>query len=231
MHRVAVFIDWQNVYKAARRAFEATEDLGEEAQPNECGNFSPYRLALRLAAGNGRAEQGELVRVEIHRGLPSSARDPVGFAANRRQSQAWINESPDVVMPRLRPLRYRDDDDGLPEEKGVDVNLALGAVEQIVKHTCDTAIIFSHDTDLVPAVETLVRIGGPGCVETASWVSKFARGSPARRRRFTTSSTRGFSEVLKRGSTTPRRDRGAQTPACSILMRADHCPVVLEPHS
>lgn len=170
MHEVAVFIDWQNTYKAARRAF-GLATFGEAAWPNEYGNYSPYRLAKHLAAANERGANGELVRVEIHRGLPASARDPVGFAANRRQSQAWMAENPDVVIPRLRPLRYRDDDDDQPEEKGVDVNLALGAVEQIVLHRCQTAIIFSHDTDLLPAVEALVRIGGASCVETASWVS------------------------------------------------------------
>ena len=172
MHQVAVFIDWQNTYKAARRAFGlATFGDLRAAWPNEYGNYSPYRLAKHLAAANERGANGELVRVEIHRGLPASSRDPVGFAANRRQSQAWMAENPEVVIPRLRPLRYRDDDDDQPEEKGVDVNLALGAVEQIVLHKAQTAIIFSHDSDLLPAVEALVRIGGASSVETASWIS------------------------------------------------------------
>src|SRR5689334_21458384 len=116
MHRVAVFIDWQNCYKAARRAF-GMATFGDDAWPNEYGNFSPYRLACLLAAANGREEAGQLVKVEIHRGLPSSTRDPVGYAANRRQSQAWMAENPELVIPRLRPLRYRDDDDDQPEEK------------------------------------------------------------------------------------------------------------------
>ncbi len=71
--RVAVFIDWQNVYKAAREAF----GLGQ--LPNERGNFSPFKLARVLAAGHGRGSAGELLRVEVHRGLPSSSRDPVGY--------------------------------------------------------------------------------------------------------------------------------------------------------
>jgi hypothetical protein len=65
MARVAVFYDWQNVYKTAREAF------GWMNMPNEYGNFSPYQLARILAAGNGRGANGQLVRVEIHRGLPS----------------------------------------------------------------------------------------------------------------------------------------------------------------
>jgi uncharacterized LabA/DUF88 family protein len=164
--KVAVYIDWQNVYKAARHAFDL------QAMPNEYGNFSPYRLAQILAAGNGRgSDGGRLVRVEIHRGLPDSTRDPVGYGANRRQSAAWMKENPDLVIPRLRPLRYSRNADEPPVEKGVDVQLALAAVEHIVSELADVAIIFSHDTDLVPAIETITRLKGTEHIETASWSS------------------------------------------------------------
>ena len=164
--RVAVFIDWQNSYKTAREAFGLTN------LPNEHGNYSPYRIARRLAAGNGRDAAGALVRVEIHRGLPSSSRDSIGFGACRRQSTAWMRENRDVVIPRLRPLRYPREPDEPPVEKGVDVQLALGAVEQIVADACDVAVIFSNDTDLVPAVETIRRLRGRVAVETAAWQSE-----------------------------------------------------------
>ncbi len=81
--RVAVFVDWQNVYKTAREAF------GLQDAPNERGNFSPFKLARILAAGNGRGTVGVLLRVEVHRGLPSSSKDPVGYGANRRPATAW----------------------------------------------------------------------------------------------------------------------------------------------
>jgi hypothetical protein len=165
--RVAVFIDWQNTYKAAREAFNLA------GLPNERGNFSPYALARILAAGNGRGLTGHVVRVEIHRGLPSSSRDPIGYSANRRQSAAWMKENPEVVVPRLRPLRYPGsyEADQNPIEKGIDVQMALGAVEQVIRRACDVAIIFTHDTDLLPAVEVIRRLKGPEHVETASWSS------------------------------------------------------------
>jgi hypothetical protein len=167
---VAVFYDWQNVYKTAREAF------GWENMPNEYGNFSPYQLARILAAGNGRGAQGRLVRVEIHRGLPSQKRDKASHAANRRQSAAWMNESPQLVIPRLRPLRYPPDyPNHSAVEKGVDVNLALAAVESVLTKLCDVAIIFSHDTDLLPVPETIARIAGVAAVETASWTSSSFR--------------------------------------------------------
>lgn len=166
MPRVAVFIDWQNAYKSARYAFS----LGN--LPNERGNFSPYRLGQILAAGNDRGDEGELIRVEIHRGLPSNKRDPLGYAANRRQSAAWISENPNVVIPRLRPLRYdRNDPTAQPEEKGVDVQLALGVVEQVLLGRCDVAILLSHDSDLHPVPEVVRRLKGASSIETASWRS------------------------------------------------------------
>lgn len=164
---IAMFIDWQNAYKSARDAF----NLG--GLPNERGNFSPLGLAKVLAAGHDRGTDGELVRVEIHRGLPSNKRDPVGYAANRRQAAAWMRENPEIVIPRLRPLSYDPNDPNAdPVEKGVDVALAVSAVEQVLTQLCDIAIIFTHDTDVAPAVELIARVASPSNVETASWKSR-----------------------------------------------------------
>ena len=171
MTAVAVFIDWQNTYKTAREAF------GWSDYPNEYGNYSPCRLAKLLADGNGRGAQAELVRVNVHRGLPSQKYDRRGYAANRRQSAAWMAESPAVVVPRLRPLRYSRDPNEPPREKGIDVELAIAAVEFVMTKRCEVAIVVSHDTDLLPVIEMLARVGGRTCVETASW------GSPLFNRR------------------------------------------------
>lgn len=138
---VAVFIDWQNTYKTAREAF------GWKEYPNEYGNYSPFKLARILVEGNGRLKGGNLVRLNIHRGLPSAQRDEKGYAANRRQAAAWIKENPDLVVPRLRPLRYSDDPEEEPREKGVDVELALAATEWTLTEKCHVAVVFSHDTD------------------------------------------------------------------------------------
>lgn len=162
--RVAVFYDWQNVYKTAREAF------GWLNLPNEHGNFSPFQLARVLAAGNGRGAAGQLVRVEVHRGLPSQKFDATGYAANRRQSAAWMKEDPQIVFPQLRPLRYPR---GYPQEpaveKGIDVNLALGAIEMVLTEACDVAVVFSHDSDLAPLPEAIARLKSPAAVETVSW--------------------------------------------------------------
>lgn len=171
MTAVAVFIDWQNTYMTAREAF------GWWDYPNEYGNYSPYRLAKLLAAGNGRGSHADLVRVNVHRGLPSQKYDQRGYTANRRQSAAWMADNPDVVVLRRRPLRYGRDVTDPPREKGIDVELAIAAVELVLTKRREVAIIFSHDSDLVPVVEMLARVGGRSCIETASW------GSPIFNRR------------------------------------------------
>jgi len=168
--KVAVFIDWQNVYKTAREAF------GMQEMPSEFGNFSPFRLSRVLAAGNGRKETGELVCVEVFRGLPSQKRQPTSYAANRRQAAAWIAESP-LVEPKMRPLRYPFDYPAEPPiEKGVDVELAVSAIEATLRKRCQVAIIFSHDTDILPVPETIARLAGANRVETASWTSEWFKG-------------------------------------------------------
>jgi hypothetical protein len=163
--RVAVFIDWQNVYMAARRAFSL------ERMPAGRGNFSPYRLGCLLAAAQGRGRAAELVRVEVHRGLPSQDYDRVGYVANQRQASAWRAES-QVVIPKLRPMRYRKKGNQPPIEKGVDVALAVSAIEATLTARCDVAIVFSHDSDLLPVPESIARAVGPDRVETASWASR-----------------------------------------------------------
>jgi hypothetical protein len=161
--RVAAFFDWQNCYQQARVAF------GLAAEANERGVFDPFEVARILAFGNRRGNRGELIRVEIHRGLPSSGRDPRGNSAVMRQQNAWEDLSP-LVKVRLRPLRYHPDT-GQAQEKGIDVALALSVIEHVFADFCDVAVVFSHDTDLLPLIETVQRLRGAHRIETVSWKS------------------------------------------------------------
>lgn len=167
--KIAVFIDWQNVYNHAREAF------GYRDQLPSIGSVSPLRIGQSLAAGAGRGAWGELVRVEVHRGLPAPRRQAVANKATIRQVRAWQKES-ELVHAVLQNLRYRTvAGEMVAEEKGVDVRLAINAVELMVDGRADLAIIFSHDTDLLPVVDVISRLRGSDCVETASWVSESHR--------------------------------------------------------
>jgi hypothetical protein len=105
--------------------------------------------------------------VEIHRGQPTPGRDPTGNSAVLRHQDAWHALSP-LVKVQLRSLRYHPDT-GQAQEKGIDVALALSIVEHVFSDYCDVAILFSHDTDLSPLVETIQRVRGAHRIETASW--------------------------------------------------------------
>lgn len=165
---VAVFMDWQNVYGAARDAFELKQ------APPARGNFNPLEAARYLAAGNKRGTDGKLVLLEIHRGSPDPNTHSKAHGAAERQRLAWIALDPEIVSPRYRPVAINKKT-GEPEEKGIDVALACSAVEQVLMKKCNVAIIFSHDSDLLPPVETICRLHDAGLtsgtVETASWQS------------------------------------------------------------
>jgi uncharacterized LabA/DUF88 family protein len=163
--RVAVFIDWMNVYKAARTAFGLEQESGVR------GQIDPLQAARVMAAANKRGKTAELVRVEVHRGQPLPNQDSVGHRAVTLQAQAWKTLDPAIVEPQLRPLRLNPDSQRL-EEKGVDVALAACAVEWATIEEVDHVVIFSHDTDLSSVVEVIARLKGPKAVETASWVSE-----------------------------------------------------------
>lgn len=67
-----------------------------------------------------------------------------------------------------RDLNYRGWPEHPPREKGVDVALAIALVESAMLNEYDVAIVFSGDTDLIPAVEMAFRRTTPR-VEIAAW--------------------------------------------------------------
>lgn len=166
MTRVAVFVDYQNVYKGARRAF------GRKAHFTD-GQIHPQRLGL-LLVDRGKAVDSArtLDAVHIFRGEPSGRHSPGGQAACQRQVAEWGSYKP--VHPVTRPLKYYETgtaSDGTTtyeaREKGIDVLIALAIVTGAMRDEFDTAVLFSGDTDLVPAIEQTIALG-KRC-EVASW--------------------------------------------------------------
>jgi uncharacterized LabA/DUF88 family protein len=165
--RMVVFIDWQNLYKGARDAFHQGHG------PRLLGNVRPLRLAQRLLELT-RGRRRVLVGVRVYRGQPDPTRDPRGYAANRRQQDAWRRDGVTVVQ---RPLRYPK---AWPaekaQEKGIDVALAVDFVVLAVTGAYDVGVLMSTDTDLKPALEAVTALGGnrrPHC-EVAAWASSQA---------------------------------------------------------
>lgn len=159
--RVGVFVDWQNCYRTARDAF-GFHGSGID------GTVYPLRLAKALAKARPRDDQlSELKSVRIYTGRASQEQDPATYAANRRQFQAWKASDPDCVEVIARTLDYKL---GQPREKGIDVQLAIDLVRlSLFEDAHDVAVLVSADTDLLPALELIVKRRGVGAIEVATW--------------------------------------------------------------
>lgn len=164
--RVAVFIDYQNVYKRAREAFPYAGGAGHMR-----GQVRPLAVGLQLRGRNG---DRELVAVHVYRGMPLKRLDEKGYSAAQRQVSAWERDGGGMVHAHTRPLNYRDPSS--PREKGIDVALAVDFVAGAIRKDFDIGIIFSEDTDLHPAIEAVGGIVGPGRAELAMWRDPYRSG-------------------------------------------------------
>ncbi|WP_062435702.1 NYN domain-containing protein [Herbidospora daliensis] len=163
-----LFLDHQNVYKGARETFHEPS-----LAPGTDGQIDPVRLGVWLIENS--PYDRELVEVRIYRGQPHPSRDARGHAAFVRQRVDWENDP--RVVGVFRDLRYpRGWPDrcapGLkPQEKGIDVALAIDYVKLALEGRYDVGILMSTDSDLKPALEVVAAMrpnGGPR-VEAAAW--------------------------------------------------------------
>ena len=74
------------------------------------------------------------------------------------------------------PYGWPDNADGQrPQEKGIDVRMALDIALLAYKGEYDGAIVCSADTDLIPAVEEVLDDRSDAWVEVAGWRSDHFR--------------------------------------------------------
>ena len=162
--RVAIFLDYQNVYNGAREAFDLCGD------PSRYGQIDPLRLAELIIARH--PEESHLAAVRVYRGRPDSARQSQAYGANMRQSDAQEKRGRGLVTVITRTLRYPCDWPKTPaQEKGIDVALAVDFVTMAANGGYDIGVLMSTDTDLIPALEAVIKLDGrpyPRC-EVAAW--------------------------------------------------------------
>jgi uncharacterized LabA/DUF88 family protein len=146
--QLIVFIDYMNTYKSARDAF-GFEGLDQHWE----GQVHPRTLGELIAE---RHKDAELKQVRVYRGKPSNQQDPKGYAAFQRQQSVW--EKTNLVEVITRDLRYPKNGQK-PEEKGIDVLIALDFLTMAQNGEYEIGVLFSHDTDLVPALEQVTDLG------------------------------------------------------------------------
>ncbi|MEX1208330.1 MAG: NYN domain-containing protein [Acidimicrobiia bacterium] len=175
-HRLALLVDWQNAYRSARATY-----FGSSAFHTK-GQFSPTALGQRIAERQVSRVPRELTQVRIYRGAPNPRKDPKSAAAQQRQAAEW--DLSDLVVVRSRALRYPGDwPDSKPEEKGIDVHLAIDLVAGYLRDEFDVAVILSRDTDQIPALELACEIAdekGKPLPEVATWTTEHGKGNRLR---------------------------------------------------
>lgn len=153
--RVVLFLDYQNVYRGARETFH------EPSDNHRCGQIDPLKLGQAIVEAS--PYDRVLKEVRVYRGKPDSSRDPKGFAACTRQVDVW--DQSERVQVTTRVLRYpygwpdRSQVGEKPQEKGIDVALAIDFVALAVTKEYEVGILMSTDTDLKPALEFVAERG------------------------------------------------------------------------
>ena len=163
MDRVAVFLDYENVHRTGHQLFSAKGLNTFETVVN------PVLIAERLV--RKRLRPSELISINVFRGKPVPEHQPTSASANDKHAQIWSLD-PRVRLTR-RDLKYEFDSEGKwikSREKGIDVALAVGLVAGAMKNEFDAAIVFSSDTDLLPAIE-VAYADTNAWIEIACWSS------------------------------------------------------------
>jgi hypothetical protein len=151
--QVTVFIDYQNAHLSGHENW-----CGPYEQAHLC-LIHPLKLAERLV--HGRAPGGVLASARVYRGRPDPRLDPVSAGRSDSQAAAWSADA--RVQMFRRPLRYPRDW-GLPgcmekeREKGIDVSIAIDMVRMALNKEYEVGILFSRDTDLLPALELVMDL-------------------------------------------------------------------------
>jgi uncharacterized LabA/DUF88 family protein len=169
LRRLFLFVDYQNAYMQARRCFAGA------SAPGVAGQFDPVALGELIVRRRDEAGLAcGLEQVRIYRGLPQAVRDPRGYMAADRQNVAWTRDRRAVVV--TRPLRYpRTRPPSRPQEKGIDVRLAIDFVAMALRGEYDVGVLLSSDTDLAPALEAVLDLSTSARPEIAAWAPQ--RGS------------------------------------------------------
>ncbi len=147
--RVAVFLDYENVHRTGHGQYAG---VGQQRYETV---VDPLAVAERIIAK--RRRPSELTDIWVFRGRPVPEYQPRPASANDIQAKTWGADAR-VHMVR-RDLKYDWNDDGTftAREKGVDVALAVGLTEGALDHAFDVGVVFSGDTDLLPALELVFR--------------------------------------------------------------------------
>ena len=156
--RAVAFVDGQNLFYAAKKAFGY-----------QFPNYDPKALPERISASCGWT----LSQTFFYTGIPDPTDNPFW---NHFWTAKLAVMGTRGIRTFSRSLRYRNQTVQLPdggtttilvgEEKGVDVRLALDVVRMARENQFDVALIFSQDQDLSEAADEVKAIS----VQEGRWI-------------------------------------------------------------
>lgn len=167
-----VLIDYQNIHLTAHDLWAPKGTPKHESlihplhYANQVIGTRNHMLMPRLA--QGEAELAQLAAVAVYRGLPSNKHASTAYRRSQAQRSEWTRDS--RVEVTYRPLRYYwEGGTPYPQEKGVDVLVALHLVRAAREGGFGLVILATHDTDLEPAIDEAC-LASPACrIETTGW--------------------------------------------------------------
>lgn len=156
---VVVFIDYENVLRSAHEIW-----CGEDEKLYD-SLVDPLKVAELIV--NRRAPGGTLTEVRVYRGRPNPRREATAASYNDKQKEAWQADPRVKVIRRMLsyPKTWPNDP---AREKGIDVSIAIDLVKMAMQKEFEVGILFSRDTDLLPAIEAIRDFDGPH-MEIAGW--------------------------------------------------------------
>ena len=177
--RAVAFFDGQNLFHAVHNAFGYTYP-----------NYDPLALARTVCT----AQQWQLAQARFYTGVPAPTDNPLW---NHFWTAKLLAMSRAGIHVYSRPLRYRNKaitlSDGtqhtflVPEEKGIDVRIALDVIRLGHHRRYDVALVFSQDQDLSEVADEVRTIAR----EQSRWI-KIASAYPVSP---TTRNTRGINRT------------------------------------
>lgn len=148
--RAVAFFDGQNLYRHAMEAFG-----------HHHPNYDPQKLFSAVCKASGWRDFG----VRFYTGTPSAQKSELW---HKYWSNRLLAMRRSGILVTSRPLRYRSTEipltDGTtiqveaPQEKGIDVRLALDVIRIARNGQLDVAVIFSQDQDLAEVADDIREI-------------------------------------------------------------------------
>jgi uncharacterized LabA/DUF88 family protein len=141
MKRVITFIDGQNLFYAAKKAFNY-----------DYPNYDPVLLSRKICH---KYPDWQLIKTYFYTGIPDIKNDPQRhrFWQNKlgKLSRIYSNE---VVVYKRQLVQHNY----VYQEKGIDVKIAIDMVLLAMRNEYDVAVLFSQDQDFRELTNVVAEI-------------------------------------------------------------------------